>query len=73
MKHFDRNLVGDEGFSHRSAPCPGNPIAGGRVGSPLSKSSNDPEAMSSSLATGRELMEALRQLLKRSGLLCGGR
>jgi glutamate-1-semialdehyde 2,1-aminomutase len=67
MAHFDRNLVGDEGFLTQIGTLSGNPIAAA-AGLATLEILKRPGSYEQLFATGRELMEALRQLLKRSGL-----
>ncbi|MGC1576659.1 MAG: aminotransferase class III-fold pyridoxal phosphate-dependent enzyme [Beijerinckiaceae bacterium] len=67
MAHFDRNLVGDEGFLTQIGTLSGNPIAAA-AGLATLEILKRPGSYEQLFATGRELMEALRQLLKRCGL-----
>jgi glutamate-1-semialdehyde 2,1-aminomutase len=67
MAHFDRGLVGDEGFLMQIGTLSGNPIAAA-AGLATLEILKRPGAYEGLFATGRALMEALSGLLKRSGL-----
>ncbi len=67
MAHFDRNLVRDEEFLTQIGTLSGNPVAAA-AGLATLEVLNRPGSYEQLFATGRELMEALKEMLKRSGL-----
>ncbi len=67
MAHFDRNLVGDEAFLTQIGTLSGNPIAAA-AGLATLAVLRRPGSYERLFATGRELMDALSDMLKRSGL-----
>jgi glutamate-1-semialdehyde 2,1-aminomutase len=67
MAHFDKSLVGDEGFLMQVGTLSGNPIAAA-AGLATLEILGRPGAYEQIFATGRELMGALADILKRSGL-----
>ncbi|HZS82629.1 MAG TPA: aminotransferase class III-fold pyridoxal phosphate-dependent enzyme [Stellaceae bacterium] len=67
MAHFDKSLVGDEGFLMQIGTLSGNPIAAA-AGLATLAILRRPGAYEQIFATGRELMGALAEILKRSGL-----
>jgi glutamate-1-semialdehyde 2,1-aminomutase len=67
MAHFDKSLVGDEGFLMQVGTLSGNPIAAA-AGLATLAVLRQPGAYEQIFATGRELIGALSDLLKRSGL-----
>jgi glutamate-1-semialdehyde 2,1-aminomutase len=67
MAHFDRDRVGDEGFLMQVGTLSGNPVAAA-AGLATLEILRRPGAYERIFATGRELMGALAELLKRSRL-----
>ncbi|MBW0003576.1 MAG: aminotransferase class III-fold pyridoxal phosphate-dependent enzyme [Hyphomicrobiales bacterium] len=67
MAHFDRNLVGDEAFLTQIGTLSGNPIAAA-AGLATLAILRRPGSYEQLFATGRELMDALGQMLKASGV-----
>jgi len=67
MAHFDRNAVGDAGFLTQIGTLSGNPVAAS-AGLATLEILRRPGAYERLFATGRELMGALADLLKRKGL-----
>jgi glutamate-1-semialdehyde 2,1-aminomutase len=67
MAHFDRNAVGEEGFLTQIGTLSGNPVAA-TAGLATLEILRRPGAYERLFATGRELMGALADLLKRKGL-----
>jgi glutamate-1-semialdehyde 2,1-aminomutase len=67
MAHFDKSLVGEEGFLMQIGTLSGNPIAA-VAGLATLDILKRPGAYERIFATGRALMEALSELLKRAGL-----
>jgi glutamate-1-semialdehyde 2,1-aminomutase len=67
MAHFDRNAVGDEGFLTQIGTLSGNPVAAA-AGLATLAILQRPGAYEQLFATGRELMGALTELLKHSGI-----
>src|SRR5712671_118432 len=67
MAHFDRDAVGDEGFLTQIGTLSGNPVAA-TAGLATLEILRRPGAYERLFATGRELMGALADLLKRKGL-----
>jgi glutamate-1-semialdehyde 2,1-aminomutase len=67
MAHFDRNTVGEEGFLTQIGTLSGNPVAA-TAGLATLEILRRPGAYEHLFATGRELMGALADLLKRKGL-----
>jgi len=67
MAHFDKSLVGDEGFLMQVGTLSGNPIAA-VAGLATLDVLKRPGAYERILATGRELKSALAEMLKRAGL-----
>jgi len=67
MAHFDRDRVGDEGFLMQVGTLSGNPVAAA-AGLATLEILRRPGAYERLFATGRELMNTLAELLKRSGL-----
>jgi glutamate-1-semialdehyde 2,1-aminomutase len=67
MAHFDRNRVGDEGFLTQIGTLSGNPVAAA-AGLATLEILRRPGAYEHLFATGRELMGALFDLLKRKGV-----
>jgi glutamate-1-semialdehyde 2,1-aminomutase len=67
MAHFDRNAVGDEGFLTQIGTLSGNPVAAA-AGLATLEILRRPGAYERLFATGRELMGALSDLLKRNGV-----
>jgi glutamate-1-semialdehyde 2,1-aminomutase len=67
MAHFDRNAVGDEGFLTQIGTLSGNPVAA-TAGIATLEILRRPSAYDRLFATGRELMGALADLLKRKGV-----
>src|SRR6266481_253957 len=67
MAHFDRNRVGDEGFLTQIGTLSGNPVAA-TAGLATLEILRRPGAYERLFATGRELMGALAELLKRKGV-----
>ncbi len=67
MAHFDRGAVGDEGFLMQIGTLSGNPVAAA-AGLATLEILRRPGAYDRLFATGRELMEALAELLKRKGI-----
>ncbi|MBV9516950.1 MAG: aminotransferase class III-fold pyridoxal phosphate-dependent enzyme [Hyphomicrobiales bacterium] len=67
MAHFDRNLVGDEGFLTQIGTLSGNPIAAA-AGLATLEILKRPGSYERLFRTGQDLMDALTELLKRSGL-----
>ncbi len=67
MAHFDRNAVGDVGFLTQIGTLSGNPVAAS-AGLATLEILRRPGAYERLFATGRELMGALADLLKRKGL-----
>jgi glutamate-1-semialdehyde 2,1-aminomutase len=67
MAHFDRDRVGDEGFLMQIGTLSGNPVAAA-AGLATLEILKRPGAYERIFATGRELMGALAELLKRNGL-----
>jgi glutamate-1-semialdehyde 2,1-aminomutase len=67
MAHFDRSLVGDEGFLMQIGTLSGNPIAAA-AGLATLDILKRPGAYERIFATGRALMDALTGLLQRAGL-----
>ena len=67
MAHFDRNAVGDDGFLMQVGTLSGNPVAAA-AGLATLEILRRPGAYESLFATGRELMGALTELLKRHGV-----
>jgi glutamate-1-semialdehyde 2,1-aminomutase len=68
MAHFDRSKVGDEGFLTQIGTLSGNPVAAA-AGVATLEILRRPGAYERIFATGRELMAALDELLKRNGLV----
>jgi glutamate-1-semialdehyde 2,1-aminomutase len=68
MAHFDRGAVGDDGFLMQVGTLSGNPVAAA-AGLATLEILKRPGAYQRLFATGRELMEGLADLLKRSGLV----
>src|ERR1700730_15847103 len=67
MAHFDRSAVGDDGFLMQIGTLSGNPVAAA-AGLATLEILRRPNAYERIFATGRELMGALTELLKRVGL-----
>jgi glutamate-1-semialdehyde 2,1-aminomutase len=67
MAHFDRSVVGDDGFLTQVGTLSGNPVAAA-AGLATLEILRRPGAYDRLFATGRELMERLAQLLRRKGL-----
>ena len=67
MAHFDRAAVGDEGFLMQIGTLSGNPVAAA-AGLATLEILRRPGAYEHLFATGRELMGALAELLKRGGI-----
>ena len=67
MAHFDRGAVGDDGFLMQIGTLSGNPVAAA-AGLATLEILRRPGAYDRLFATGRELMEALAELLKRKGI-----
>jgi len=67
MAHFDRGAVGDDGFLMQVGTLSGNPVAAA-AGLATLEILRRPGAYESLFATGRELMGALTELLKRHGV-----
>src|SRR5499427_6147845 len=67
MAHFDRNAVGDDGFLMQVGTLSGNPVAAA-AGLTTLEILRRPGAYEGLFATGRELMGALTELLKRNGI-----
>src|ERR1700730_15185099 len=67
MAHFDRNPVGDDGSLMQIGTLSGNPVAAA-AGLATLEILRRPGAYERIFATGRELMGALTDLLKRNGL-----
>ena len=67
MAHFDRGAVGDEGFLMQIGTLSGNPVAAA-AGLATLEILRRPGAYERLFATGRELMGALAELLKREAL-----
>jgi glutamate-1-semialdehyde 2,1-aminomutase len=67
MAHFDRNAVGDDGFLMQVGTLSGNPVAAA-AGLATLEILGRPGAYERIFATGRELMGALGELLKRHGV-----
>src|SRR6266478_858249 len=67
MAHFDKSLVGDEGFLMQIGTLSGNPIAA-VAGLATLDILKRPGAYERIFATGRELKGALSEMLKRAGL-----
>jgi len=68
MAHFDRDRVGDEGFLMQIGTLSGNPVAAA-AGLATLEILRRPGTYEGLFATGRELMDTLAELLKRSGLM----
>jgi glutamate-1-semialdehyde 2,1-aminomutase len=67
MAHFDRDKVGEEGFLTQIGTLSGNPVAAA-AGLATLEILRRPGAYEHLFATGRELMGALSDLLKRRGV-----
>jgi glutamate-1-semialdehyde 2,1-aminomutase len=67
MAHFDRAVVGDEGFLLQIGTLSGNPVAAA-AGLASMAILKRPGAYERIFATGRELMATLSDLLKRAGI-----
>jgi glutamate-1-semialdehyde 2,1-aminomutase len=67
MAHFDRSIVGDEGFLMQVGTLSGNPVAAAAGLATLAVLKR-PGAYEQLFATGRELMGTLSELLKGAGL-----
>ncbi len=67
MAHFDKSLVGDEGFLMQVGTLSGNPVAA-VAGLATLDILKRPGAYERIFATGRELKGALSEMLKRAGL-----
>src|SRR5437016_977075 len=67
MSHFDRAVVGDEGFLVQIGTLSGNPVASA-AGLATLEILKRPGAYERIFATGRELMGALGELLKANGV-----
>lgn len=67
MAHFDRSLVGDEGFLMQIGTLSGNPVAAA-AGLASLEILRRPGAYDRIFATGRTLMVALEELVKRHGV-----
>jgi glutamate-1-semialdehyde 2,1-aminomutase len=67
MAHFDRAKVGGEGFLKQIGTLSGNPVAAA-AGLATLEILRRPGAYDRIFATGRELMDTLAELLKRSGV-----
>src|SRR5258708_8984272 len=67
MSHFDRAVVGDEGFLVQIGTLSGNPVASA-AGLASMAILKRPGAYERIFATGRELMGTLSELLKRVGI-----
>jgi glutamate-1-semialdehyde 2,1-aminomutase len=67
MAHFDRAAVGDDGFLMQVGTLSGNPVAAA-AGLATLEILRRPGAYERLFATGRELMGALSELLKRAGI-----
>src|SRR5205085_4674785 len=67
MAHFDRGAVGDDGFLMQVGTLSGNPVAAA-AGLATLAILKRPGAYERLFATGRELMGALSELLKRKGV-----
>jgi glutamate-1-semialdehyde 2,1-aminomutase len=67
MAHFDRSAVGDDGFLMQVGTLSGNPVAAA-AGLATLEILRRPGAYERLFATGRELMGALGELLKRNRL-----
>src|SRR5882762_11444170 len=66
MAHFDKAIVGDDGFLMQIGTLSGNPVAAA-AGLATLEVLRRPGAYERIFATGRELMGALAELLKRDG------
>ncbi|MCW3473073.1 aspartate aminotransferase family protein [Limobrevibacterium gyesilva] len=67
MAHFDRSLVGDDGFLMQIGTLSGNPVAA-TAGLATLEILKRPGTYQQLFATGRALMEALSEMLMRAGL-----
>jgi glutamate-1-semialdehyde 2,1-aminomutase len=67
MAHFDRGAVGDDAFLMQVGTLSGNPVAAA-AGLATLEILKRPGAYDRLFATGRELMDAFTELLRRSGL-----
>jgi glutamate-1-semialdehyde 2,1-aminomutase len=67
MAHFDRSAVGDDGFLMQVGTLSGNPVAAA-AGLATLDILRRPGAYDRLFATGRELMETLTAILRRSGI-----
>jgi glutamate-1-semialdehyde 2,1-aminomutase len=67
MAHFDRGAVGDDGFLMQVGTLSGNPVAAA-AGLATLEILRRPGAYERLFTTGRELMDALTQLLRRHGV-----
>lgn len=67
MRHFDRGLVGDEGFLFQVGTLSGNPVAA-CAGLATLKILNRPGAYEKLFATGQQLMDGFATTLKQTGL-----
>ncbi len=67
MAHFDRALVGDDGFLMQVGTLSGNPVAS-VAGLATLDILNRPGAYEGAFATGQSLMEGLTRLLRDAGL-----
>src|SRR5215467_2997778 len=67
MAHFDRGAVGDDGFLMQVGTLSGNPVAAA-AGLATLEILRRPGAYENLFATGRELMGALTELLRRHGV-----
>jgi glutamate-1-semialdehyde 2,1-aminomutase len=68
MAHFDRGAVGDDSFLMQVGTLSGNPVAAA-AGLATLEILKQPGAYDRLFATGRELMGALAELLKRNGVV----
>ncbi|HUS97462.1 MAG TPA: aminotransferase class III-fold pyridoxal phosphate-dependent enzyme, partial [Hyphomicrobiaceae bacterium] len=67
MAHFDRGLVGDDGFVMQIGTLSGNPVASA-AGLATLEILREPGAYERLFATGQKLMDALDDTLKRAGI-----
>jgi glutamate-1-semialdehyde 2,1-aminomutase len=67
MRHFDRGLVGDDGFLMQIGTLSGNPVAAA-AGVATLKVLKQPGTYEKLFATGRELMAGIARIVKEAGL-----
>jgi glutamate-1-semialdehyde 2,1-aminomutase len=67
MRHFDRGLVGDDGFLMQIGTLSGNPVAAA-AGVATLKLLKQPDTYAKVFATGSELMAGLARIIKDAGL-----